>query len=226
MIEVLPAILPYSFKELEENLELLKGVSEYIQIDVTDGKFAGKASWPLAKPDNNFEEIVRQERGLPFWEDFEFEIDLMVSNPFPLAKDFISAGASRIIFHADTIKLEDDKLILDQLKNEGLVEIGIAVGSNTDPELIKELLEFADFFQVMTCNPIGFQGSSFDEKSLEKIKLIRSWLPNMSISCDGSMNPETAELVINSGATRIVSGSFVLNSVNPIEAIEELKGLV
>lgn len=226
MIEIIPAVIPYSFRELEEKLEVVRGISNFVQIDVVDGKFASPASWPIVKIDQNFESIVREERGMPFWEDMDFEIDLMVRDPFSIARDFITAGASRIIFHADTLKLEEDKILLDQLKSEGLAEIGIAVRSSTNPELIKDLLEFADFFQVMTVDPIGVQGSNFDEKALEKIKLIRSWLPNILISCDGAMNPETIDLCMQSGAERFVVGSYIFNSENPRMALEDLKSMV
>ncbi len=221
----IPAILPYSYSELEEKLALLKGATDFVQIDITDGKFAGRASWPVNKPDENFEAIVNQEKGMPFWEDFDFEIDLMCQNPFSLANDFISAGVSKIIFHADTLSLSEDALLLDQLKTEGVVEIGIACTADTDEEHLKDFLKYADFVQVMGIQKIGFQGEPFYGKCLERISWIRQELPHIEISVDGAMTPETAELVKNAGATKIVSGSFILESVNPIEAIKELEDL-
>lgn len=226
MIEVIPAVLPYTFDELETSLEKVKGLSRFVQIDITDGVFAGHASWPLAKFDKNFDEIVREERGMPFWEDFDFEVDLMVKDPFDIAERFLQAGVSRIIFHAESINLNEDKLLLDKIKSDGLVEVGIAVRSSTDVELIKELLEFADFFQVMTCSPIGMQGSSFDEGALEKIRLIREWVPNAVIAVDGAMNTETIPLAIQAGATRIAVGSYIIKSENPRISFEELEELV
>lgn len=226
MIEIVPAILPYTFSELEKSLESVRGACNFVQIDITDGKFAGRPSWPLAKLDKNFEEILKQEKGMPFWEDMDFEVDLMVANPFPIARDFISAGVSRIIFHAESFNLEEDKLILDQIKSEGLVEVGIAVRSSTDDELIKELLEFADFVQVMTCNPIGMQGSQFDAEALKKIKLIKEWLPNILVSVDGAMSPDTIELALQAGADRFAVGSYIFNSDNPRGALEEVQSLI
>lgn len=226
MIEILPSTPVYTFAELEEKLSSVRGVTNFFQIDVTDGKFAGKPSWPLAKLDQNFESILREERGMPFWEDFDFEIDLMVGDPFSIAQDFIKAGASRVIFHAESINLDEDKILLDKIKSEGLVEVGIAVRSSTDDELIKELMEFADFFQVMTCNPIGVQGSPFDPTSLVKIKLIKSWNTNMLVAVDGAMNPETIHLAIEAGATRIAVGSYILKSDNPHGAYEEMQDIV
>lgn len=163
---------------------------------------------------------------MPYWEDFDFEIDLMVEDPFSLAQDFIKAGASRIIFHAESVDIHEDKMLLDKIKTEGLVEVGIAVRSSTDEETIKELMEFADFFQVMTCDLIGVQGSPFDPKALVKIKLIKSWNPNMLVAVDGAMTPETVPLVVEAGATRVAVGSYILKSDNPHQAFEELENLV
>jgi ribulose-phosphate 3-epimerase len=133
---------------------------------------------------------------------------------------------SRIIFHAESLDLADDKLLLDKMKSEGLVEIGIAVRSSTDEEMIKELLEFADFYQVMTCDPIGVQGSPFDQRALEKIRLIKEWNPNMPVAVDGAMNPETIELAANAGADRFAVGSYILKSEHPRGALEEVQNLL
>ena len=226
MLEVVPAILPKTFAELEEKLEFLKGVAPSVQIDITDGKFAGDASWPLYKEDKNFEAIVREERGMPHWEDFEFEFDLMVSDPFSLIPDLIRAGASKIILHAESINFYNYQLLLDQLRTEGIVEVGIAFNQDADEKLIKEFLPFADFVQCMGIAKIGFQGQPFDPRVIEQIKWIKRELPNMPIAVDGGMNQETAALVVDAGATKIVVGHDVLESKNPMEEIRELRTLV
>ena len=38
-MEILPAILPRDFDEIEEKAELIKGVSPIVQIDICDGNF-------------------------------------------------------------------------------------------------------------------------------------------------------------------------------------------
>lgn len=226
MIEIIPAVLPYSFAELEASLEKVRGLCRWVQIDVADGKFAGRPTWPLAKLDQNFEAIMREEKGMPFWEDFDFEVDLMVENPFDLARNFIAAGVSRIIFHAESMNLEEDKLILDQIKTEGLVEVGIAVRSTTDEDLIQECMPYADFFQVMTIDPIGVQGSPFDERALDKIRWLKKQLPNILVAVDGAMNPETIELAANAGAERFAVGSYIFKSEHPRGALEEVQNLL
>ncbi len=226
MLEVIPAILVKTFAELEEKLDFLVGVSDFVQIDITDGQFAGLESWPLYKSDKNFEAIVREERGMPHWDDFDFEFDLMMSDPFSLVPDLIRAGATKIIIHAESINLDSDELLLDQLRTEGLVEVGIAFNNDADESLIKLFLPFADFIQCMGIAKIGYQGQAFDPRVIEQIKWIKRELPNMPVAVDGGMTPETAGLVVDAGATKIIVGSYVLNSSNPAEAVRELQSLV
>lgn len=226
MLEVVPAILAKTFAELEEKLEFLKGVAPSVQIDITDGKFAGEASWPLYKDDQYFQSIVREERGMPFWEDFEFEFDLMISDPFAHIPDFISAGASKIVLHAESIDLDSDQLLLDQLRTEGIVQVGIAFKNDAEEGLVREFVNFADFVQCMGIAEIGYQGQSYDPRVVEQIRWIHREIPSMPIAVDGGMNLETAALVADAGATKIVTGSYILKSANPLEAIREMRNIL
>lgn len=225
-IEVVPAIIAKNFKELEEKLSILKGVTEVVHIDIADGQFTQEATWPLLKPDMNFESIVREERGMPFWEDFDFEFHLMVRDPFAIIPDLIKAGANKIIIHAESIDLDSDQLLLDQLRTEGLVEVGIAFKIDTEIEKIKEFLAFADFILLMSIDHLGFQGQTFNNAVLDKIRWIHEEVPMMRIGIDGGVNPDTATLVYDAGVRRFVVGSYIVNSVNPMEAMREMRNLV
>lgn len=225
-MEIIPAILPKNFKELEEGLEIVHGATSSVQIDVTDGKFAGVPSWLLIKVDENFKAILRQERGMPFWEDFDFEIDLMAEDPLSLVDDWITAGATRIIFHIETLDLEKDALLLDQLKTEGLIQLGFAIDIATPEDTLKDYFPYSDFIQVMGIDKDGYQGEKFDPECLRKIIWIKENLPNMIVSVDGGMNAETVLQVADAGADRAVVGSYILKSINPRETIAELQSLV
>ncbi len=225
-IEIIPAIIPKHFRDLEEKLEMLKGVSSMVHIDICDGLFTQESSWPFGKPDINFEEIIAEERGMPFWEDFDFEFHLMVKKPFEHIQDFIKLGASRIIIHAETIDLEEDRLLLDQLRTEGLVQIGIAFRLQTGVERVEELLPYADFILFVAIEHLGFQGQRFDERVLDKIKWLKGELPTMPIALDGGVTPDNAGASYDAGATRFVVGSYILNSVSPIDAKREIKNSI
>ncbi|MES2408880.1 MAG: hypothetical protein V4509_01095 [Patescibacteria group bacterium] len=222
-IEIIPAIIPKYFKDLETKLEIVKGVSDTVHIDICDGLFTQEATWPLGKPDLNYEEILNEERGMPFWEDFDFEFHLMVKNPFALIPDIIKLGASKIIIHAETIDLDEDRLLLDQLRTEGLVQVGIAFKLQTGVERVQELLPYADFIMFVAIEHLGFQGQKFDERVLAKIKWLKSELPSMPIAIDGGVTPESIGDAYDVGATRFVVGSYILSSVSPVDAMREVR---
>jgi pentose-5-phosphate-3-epimerase len=45
-MEIIPAILPRDFAEIEEKVELIKGLCPLVQIDICDGKFVTSTTWP------------------------------------------------------------------------------------------------------------------------------------------------------------------------------------
>src|SRR5271154_4804508 len=91
MAEIIPAILPKNYEDLKNKIALVRGVAPVVQIDICDGNFVPSITWPfLSKSydetflENNFDEhfrrILNEQEGLPFWEDIDFELDLMVTN--------------------------------------------------------------------------------------------------------------------------------------------------
>jgi 3-keto-L-gulonate-6-phosphate decarboxylase len=48
----------------------------------------------------------------------------------------------------------------------------------------------------------------------------------MRIGIDGGVNPDTATLVYDAGVRRFVVGSYIVNSVNPMESMREMQNLI
>lgn len=219
--QIIPAIIPKDFRELEEKITMVKGIVPFVQIDVMDGRYTPEASWPYRKHDSNFEEIQDQTRGLPGWEEVDFEIDLMVKEPENIIDEWITAGASRIIIHLDSTEKLDE--IIQKLN--GLVEIGVALGITTPLEKIEPYINSINFIQCMGIEKIGFQGQPFDERVLERIKEIKSKYTSMVVSVDGGVNFDTASRLLDAGAERLVAGSAIYKNENYVEAIHTLEQL-
>ena len=117
MVEIIPAIMPTSFADLEEKLSFVAGLTPLVQIDVMDGRLTSKKTWPyiFTELDKNFGSILREEEGFPFWNDVDFEVDLMVKEPEKIWRDWVTLGAKRIIFHIESIA--DPKSFLDIVRN-------------------------------------------------------------------------------------------------------------
>lgn len=219
-MEIIPAILPKKFSEIEEKIELIKGISNIVQIDICDGKFVPTITWPYWKTDENFEAIIREERGMPEWESINYEFDLMIDNPnADDARKWLSAGAEKIILHMESSK--DLNPVIDVL--HGLVEIGIAIGNQTPIEDLKKYIDKIQYIQVMGIRKAGFQGQKFENGALDKVKEIKNAFPNIKIQVDGGVNIDTAILLKDAGVDRVVVGSALFNSENIVDTIEEFR---
>ncbi len=234
MTEIIPAIIPKSFEDLENKLSLMSGVVSMVQIDILDGKFTSDGSWPyLRTPDPDFVKIIKEEEGFPFWEDLDFEVDLMVLNPEASIQEWISAGAKRVIVHYESFPSKEKALTFarsfsEQFGKNGpfvATELGFALNIDTDIGVLEEIVEYIDFIQCMGIAVIGRQGEPFDERVLQKISGIRSKYPDVIISIDGGVNLDSAQGLIEAGASRLVAGSAIFGSDDIVGTIEELENL-
>ncbi len=229
MTEIIPAILVESFEELQEKLAKYVGVVNIVQIDITDGVFVPSLSWPMHREDEqSIEDILNEKDGMPYWDKVNFEFDLMVKNVHKQFEFYTRLGAKRIIFH---LEAEDDKEEFREFL-EGIdmfikenIEIGIAINTTTPIDSLKPFISNIDFVQCMGIEKIGFQGEEFDERVLEQIKELRSTYPELTISIDGSVNENTAPLLVKAGASRLVIGSALEESHDIIESIKLFESL-
>lgn len=220
-VHIIPAILPYTFGELTDKVELVKGFTKSLQVDVCDGQFVPNATWPYRKHDDSFERIIHEEEGMPGWESIDYEFDLMVNKPEEVVEEWVTAGAARVILHAEAKGDIAEALV----KLSGVVEVGLALNIDTPLDLIELHQERLNFIQLMGIDHIGFQHQAFDEKVLGKIKEVKAKYPDLAISIDGGVSLETAPKLIEAGADRLVIGSAIFNSDNPIDAIQQFKSL-
>ncbi len=227
--------MPKSFDDLHEDMSLVTGFVPMVQIDVMDGVFVQNKSWPYMQKngadqlDPDFDQIVKEEAPFPYWEELDFEVDLMVANPVEVAQDWITAGAKRLIIHIESFKTPADAVAAFQqlkkqlpLKDSFLyTEIGVALNPSTPNEALEPILEYVDFVQFMGIEKIGYQGQPFDERVLEKISSLRAARPNVTISVDGSVNFDTAPRLVAAGANRLAIGSAIFESEDIAVTIEK-----
>lgn len=219
MLEILPAIIPQNLEDLKIHLARVKGLVPVVQIDILDGNFTPNKSWPFYKEDEkDFKKIISQEVGLPFWDGFYFEADLMITKPEEHIEDFIFAGFSRLIVHIESTNKMGE--IIDKTRELG-AEIGIAINIETPNEILDEYIEKIDFVQFMGIAEIGSQGQPFDTRVVEKIEQLKSQYPDIMISVDGGVSLETEPFLIGAGAERLVSGSTIFESEDIEKTLEQ-----
>ena len=208
-MEIIPAILPKDFAEIEEKTELITGLAKVVQVDVCDGKLTPLSTWPYKKHDENFEAILREEKGMPGWEKIDYEFDLMISEPTEDdARKWLSAGAARIVLHEESSKdLTPAIAILS-----GLVEIGLALDVSTPLDVIEKYKDKISYVQLMGIRKIGFQGQDFDQTVLDRLKTVKEKYPDLKIQIDGGVTLENASLLKDAGADRLVTGSALFGA--------------
>lgn len=228
MTEIIPAVLAKDINDLRQKIANVVNVSRIVQIDMCDGKFVESLSWPMQRDDIASTSVILEEQeGLPYWEDLDFEFDLMVKDAIKQFDFFVRLGAKRIVFHLEAEDQKELKEFIDSIDpytRENL-EIGIAINTTTEIEKLSPFINSIDFVQCMGIEHVGFQGEPFDEKVLEQITDLKSKYPDLIISVDGSVNEDTAPRLVEAGASRLVVGSALMRSFDIRETMKELSEL-
>lgn len=234
MIEIIPAIMPSSLHDLSEKAARVRGHAQLAQIDVMDGKFVKSKSWPYREAghanESHFLAMGKQDEMLPYFDELDYELDLMIDEPEKHIDEWLPLGASRLIFHFEAIKNREEFFThaifqsgAREIGGSKVIEIGLAINPGTSLSEIEMYMDNVDFVQCMGIAKIGFQGEPFDERALLHINALRVRYPNMPIAVDGGVSMATAHDLIAAGATRLVSGSAVFGAEDMAVAIEGLK---
>jgi len=200
-IIVVPSILAADYMRLGDQAREAQAAGvEAIQIDVMDGRFVPNITFGQG--------IVRALRREL---DLFLDVHLMIVEPEKYLKEFVEAGADRLIVHQETCP--NLHSTLDSIRKLG-VEAGVSLNPGTPVIAIEEVLDQVDLVQVMTVNP-GFGGQEFIKSQLKKIarlkKILDDTYPRVSISVDGGIDTLTAPLVVKAGASVLIAGSSVYN---------------
>lgn len=230
MIEIIPAILPQTYRAIEEGVDLVHSIAPKIQIDFCDGKYVETKTWWFNGKDiQKKDDIISEKEGLPFWDSINYEFDLMIEDPLSQIDTFIALGPSKIIFHKKSISVEALITYFDSLPEITLqmISFGIAVELDDDPEELRPLVPYLRRIQCMGIEHIGVQGQPFTEKAIPMVKkLFDLYGDKVRISVDGGVKEEAIPALIAAGATRLVVGSAIFQSTDPHGTIERLQASV
>ena len=209
MQKIIPAILTSDPADLRQKLEVFRGHTNWLHIDIMDGTFVP------GKTVNLFE--LGEASAF-----FNLEIHLMVEDPFKYFEDCRSIGAKRVIFHREAIKKEEP--MLSAFGSDGFQK-GIAFGKETSLELISSYGKKISSVLFMGIEP-GVQGRPFDEKVLPKVKKAKGMYPDFLLGVDGGIGKENIQSVFASGADYAVVGSDIMRAADPLSAFKSLEEMV
>ncbi len=211
-IPIVPAVIPKSEAEVVAMTKALSFSHEF-HLDVVDGKFVPAICWP-------FEPQGVAIAVKPHTDKYTLEVDLMVSNPIGAAKEWIKAGADMLVFHIESVDLAS---FVDFVQHtDTAVTVGVSFSGETPIEALFPYAIHADYVQIMGIRTIGAQGQPFDERTFDKIKIIRSEFSHLPISVDGSVNKETIARLVKAGVDRLIVGSAIVKQPDMEAAYQAL----
>ncbi len=223
MTQVIPAIIPETKKQLEEEINLVSDFAKIVQVDISDGVFTPVATWPFNGKDSQFfEDLKSEDVGWPKWEEMEIELHLMVEKPEEVLENWIHTGISAVVVHVEAVK--DMQKIIDQCRTFE-VALGLAIKPKTDVENLVPYVNEIDFIQVMGSDNLGRHGVELEDSAIEMIKKLHNLYPERIIGIDIGVTEETAEELVKAGATKLISGSAILHSDSPIRVFNYLKSI-
>lgn len=208
MAEIIPAILEHEFPEIERKIHLVENLVKWIQIDLADNTLVPNITFLDPTSFKGIKTTVN------------LELHLMVKNPLKYLDPFAASGFKRFYAHVEGEFVEE-------FIEEGLrlgVEVGLAIDGPTPFTAIHKYLDNIDGILVMAIDA-GFSGRPFRDDTLEKIKQIRDIDAEIPICVDGAMDDVNSAKVIEAGATRINSNSYIFEEENVEEKIRTLASL-
>ena len=209
-IQIAPSVLPADFAELGKAVRDLESAGvDLIQWDVMDGQFVPNLTFG---PD--VIAAARKHCSVPF------EAHLMVLTPDVMAEQYVKAGCSRLIVHAEACTHLHRTLA--NIRNMGATA-GVALNPATPASAIEHVLDLVDMVLVMTVNP-GFGGQSYISTMEPKIREVRNMIESaglgdaVHLEVDGGISATTVAGAASAGANVLIAGSALFKHPGGLEA--------
>lgn len=215
-IQIAPSVLPADFAELGKAVRDLESAGvDLIQWDVMDGQFVPNLTFG---PD--VIAAARKHCSVPF------EAHLMVLTPDVMAEQYVKAGCSRLIVHAEACTHLHRTLA--NIRNMGATA-GVALNPATPASAIEHVLDLVDMVLVMTVNP-GFGGQSYISTMEPKIREVRNMIESaglgdaVHLEVDGGISATTVAGAASAGANVLIAGSALFKHPGGLEtAVTEIR---
>lgn len=194
---IAPSILSADFVRLGEEVRAIdEAGADWIHIDVMDGHFV-----PNLTIGPGVVKALRPHSSKPF------DVHLMIAPVDPFLEGFADAGADIITVHPEAGP--HLHRTVQRIKALGR-KAGVSLNPATPAAALDHVLEEIDLVLVMSVNP-GFGGQKFISSQLAKIEAVAERIAKLGLDIelevDGGIDPETAPLAIDAGATVLVAGT-------------------
>lgn len=208
-IEILPTLLVKTRDEALSRLEILRGHTEWIQIDVIDGKFAANTTLDA----NEFSGLL---------DDFSVEVQLMVQDPAMVIQEWYQTGVRRVIIHAES--MGDLGEHLTAVRKLGL-QTGIGIGLDTTVSAVFAYIPTVDRVVLMGV-PVGFAGGKFHRVVFEKALELHERFPDVTIELDGGVQIDILSTALQSGITSFAVNTALFSAPDPVRMLTAFRDAV
>ena len=206
MAKIVPGILTNSEEDYHRRLLKAEYVSDLIQIDIVDGKFANNQTIGV--------DVIKKYPSSSL-----LEIQLMVIYPENYIDELATLDyVSRIIFPYEIDA--DISSAIYHIKRHGK-QAGLSLNPTTPVVSALHFFDDIDLLLLMTAKP-GFSGQKLGEGTYSRIKQVKKIVPELPVEVDIGVNFENARELCESGADFLVATSVLYNSEDFKLAYEKL----
>ena len=213
MVKVSASVLSADFGNLlNDSQKAIEAGCDMLHMDVMDGHFVPNISFGAP--------VIA---GLKGKVRVPIDTHLMITDADKYIPDFIKAGSTYILFHAEAI--ENPVETIHRIRQDGC-KPGMVINPNTSEEVLKPFAKDLEYVLFMSVYP-GFAGQSFMPEVVPKIARFSKWCQKEGltpeIAVDGGNSPKTAAQVVEAGATLLVAATAIFKAPNMKEAVLALK---
>ena len=210
-VEVVPAILRRTYEDIAVDWARVYTATLHVQIDITDGVFAGQGTFRDLK---RFKQLPSHDK---------IELHMMVHTPSNYLTDIIELNPARCIFHIESFAGTDDLIGMYQtLRERTRTELALAINPETPADYLEEYLPLLHFVLFMGYNP-GWANQPINEKVFNKIAAWKAKHPEIPMAVDGHVNKETIAHYVKSGATQLAANTAIFGAGDPKENLRQLQ---
>ena len=199
-------------EDLKNKLNLLNNTTtNFIHVDIMDGIFVNNKTMDDLKQIELLKELNKP-----------LDVHLMVEDVDKYIDIYKVLKPTYITFHIELGNILNILQTIKKIKELG-IKVGISLNPNTSIDSLKPYLELIDLVLVMSVVP-GMGGQTFIENTFTKLEKLNKLKEkyNFIVEVDGGVNNILIPKLKEYNVDIVVVGSYITNSNNYQEKINEL----